>query len=102
MTHQDPAEDIIAWLNSDDSQKWRARKCHPIRHSASADGFQAFGYDGRLYPGEIAFAVLKPSKGYFDGAHHTISIRTFRQRAELLDLMWGGQTWEPDADPTRI
>lgn len=99
---QDTAEEIIAWLNSDASQKWRERKFHPVRHSADSDGDGIFGYDGRIYSGEIAFAALKVQKEYFDSAHHTLSIEQFRRSAESQDPMWGGQTWEPDADPTRI
>ena len=87
MPRQDSAEDIIAWLNSDESEQWRHARFHRIAHSGGG-------------PTGVSFASIKSFiYDEFDGAMSTIPVNVISKNATGL---WRDFKWEPDADPTRI
>jgi hypothetical protein len=119
----DDTQDIIAWLNSDDSQRWRTMNFVRVQCSVSQMDGQEAGYDG-----EIAFASLKydyRGEERFSGSFRAcddeveISEGEIRElRAEIrrgddtdgvaanllhvLEITWDGFRWTPDRDPARV
>ncbi len=106
-------QSIIEWLNSEDSEAWRRAYISPVDFSVSWTALE----DG--YPGNIAFASLKPDyPGVLSGQYIATAEMTREQVAEIDRLeaeygpdhrdaqnqriLWEGFRWEPDLDPTRV